>query len=195
MIIKKLSQSVLLTGILTTSAYATEHCADTVMLNVGNFAQVQHAAEVDEHLPQELTLAVKNRTFRNEVANSTQLLRYTGTQANGVARTCIYGSEENRDLRLELKQHGRRAVTVKMLLAMSTDVQDQDYYIYNNDIVMEQRRPRSRSLRNGQSSFEGTLKSRNHYDYSCGFVDCTYTNDESAVLGKAQYTVSWTQLN
>lgn len=193
MIIKKLQKTVLLasTFALTTAAYAT--CANNVTLNIGELeGQLSHQDEVvDDVLPKEMDLTEKYNYAENVLASKTHELTLASNQSNGRSRKCTYSSNEMPELKVILSQTGRRAVALSIVSNLETLSSDDEYDIYHNQIILNKKLSQSRSLRRGEVAFHGILKSRNHYYYSCGFIDCTYTNDDVRDLSSTGLSLSW----
>jgi hypothetical protein len=191
MIIKKLTQSALLTSVFSFSQFAQAQCAQQVQVDMGEISQQLSIQDEDHLLTPEMSLDKKYEYATNVLAGKTHVLVYRGTQANGNTRRCKYQSNERPELKVELKQANGRSIELTMSADLETDTDDNDFYIYHNQIVLKQRLTRSRSLNRGSKAFAGTLQSRNHYYYSCGFTDCTYTNDELNKLANTGVRVSW----
>lgn len=191
MIIKKLTQVTILSSVLSFSHFAQAQCAQQVEVQIGEISQQLTTIPEDHYVTPEMALEKKYDYAKDELANKTHVLNYTRTRANGNWRKCFYQSESNSDLKAELKQVGQRSVELKMTVDLEDYTSDNEFYIFDNQIVLTQTLSRSRSLRQGNKAFTGLLKSRNHYDYSCGFIDCTYTNDEIDPLANSEIVASW----
>jgi len=191
MIIKKIAQGLTLTSVLSFAQFAEAQCAQQVEIQIGELSQQLTTIPEDHYLPPEMALEKKYEYAKNVLANKTHVLNYTRTSANGNSRKCFYKSETNTDLKAELKQVGRRAVELKMTADLEQSTNDDEFYILDNQIVLAQQLSRSRSLRRGNAEFADALQSRNHYEYSCGFIDCTYTNDEIDPLASSGIIASW----
>lgn len=194
MTLKNINRALFLPSIFALSFYSHAECARSVALSVGTLGAQLNQVDPDmpgEYLPETMDLDYKYKYVESTLASKVHSLELNTNHSNGRVRKCVYISEQLPELQVVLKQSGRRAVELNVISLLEKNVQDDEFHVYENQVVLKQKLSRSRTLSQGESSFEGTLRSRNHYDYSCGFIDCTYSNDDYRDLAKANISITW----